>query len=311
MSNEKIKIVFMGTPDFSVKTLDMLNNDSNVEVLCAITKVDTKSSRGQKINFSEVKKYAIEHNIKCYQPDKIKNDTELINTIKKLNPDFIVVVAFGQILSKEILDIPKYGCINGHASLLPKYRGASPIQSMILNGDKIVGTTTMLMSEGLDSGDILEQYSFEMANEETGGSLFDKLSDETAKLIIHTILNFQNINPIKQNEEEATYVKTIKKEDGLIDLENETAEYIERKIRAYNPWPSAYIYIDNKLFKIYKAKIIDNVDVKNLKIIQNNIYLSNTDMFFKTKNKYLQILELQPESKKRMRIQDYLNGYKN
>ena len=311
MSNEKIKIVFMGTPDFSVKTLDMLNNDSNIEVLCTITKVDTKSSRGQKINFSQVKKYAIEHNIKCYQPDKIKNDTELINTIKKLNPDFIVVVAFGQILSKEILDIPKYGCINGHASLLPKYRGASPIQSMILNGDKIVGTTTMLMSEGLDSGDILEQYSFEIADEETGGSLFDKLSDETAKLIIHTILNFQNINPIKQNEEEATYVKTIKKEDGLIDLENETAEYIERKIRAYNPWPSAYIYIDNKLFKIYKAKIIDNVDVKNLKIIQNNIYLSNTDMFFKTKNKYLQILELQPESKKRMSIQDYLNGYKN
>ena len=311
MSNEKIKIVFMGTPDFSVKTLDMLNNDSNIEVLCTITKVDTKSSRGQKINFSEVKKYSIEHNIKCYQPDKIKNDTELINTIKRLNPDFIVVVAFGQILSKEILDIPKYGCINGHASLLPKYRGASPIQSMILNGDKIVGTTTMLMSEGLDSGDILEQYSFEIADEETGGSLFDKLSDETAKLIIHTILNFQNINPIKQNEEEATYVKTIKKEDGRIDLENETAEYIERKIRAYNPWPSAYIYIDNKLFKIYKAKIIDNVDVKNLKIIQNNIYLSNTDMFFKTKNKYLQILELQPESKKRMSIQDYLNGYKN
>lgn len=124
MSNEKIKIVFMGTPDFSVKTLDMLNNNSNIEVLCTITKVDTKSSRGQKISFSEVKKYAIEHNIKCYQPDKIKNDTELINTIKKLNPDFIVVVAFGQILSKEILDIPKYGCINGHASLLPKYRGA-------------------------------------------------------------------------------------------------------------------------------------------------------------------------------------------
>lgn len=169
----------------------------------------------------------------------------------------------------------------------------------------------MLMSEGLDSGDILEQYSFEIADEETGGSLFDKLSDETAKLIIHTILNFQNINPIKQNEDAATYVKTIKKEDGRIDLENETAEYIERKIRAYNPWPSAYIYIDNKLFKIYKAKIIDNVDVKNLKIIQNNIYLSNTDMFFKTKNKYLQILELQPESKKRMSIQDYLNGYKN
>lgn len=311
MSNEKIKIVFMGTPDFSVKTLDMLNNDSNIEVLCTITKVDTKSSRGQKINFSEVKKYAIEHNIKCYQPDKIKNDTELINTIKKLNPDFIVVVAFGQILSKEILDIPKDGCINGHASLLPKYRGASPIQSMILNGDKIVGTTTMLMSEGLDSGDILEQYSFEIADEETGGSLFDKLSDETAKLIIHTILNFQNINPIKQNEEEATYVKTIKKEDGLINLENETAEFIERKIRAYNPWPSAYIYIDNKLFKIYKAKIIDDLNIKNLKEIQNNIYLSNTDMFFKTKNKYLQILELQPESKKRMSIQDYLNGYKN
>ena len=301
----------MGTPDFSVKTLDMLNNDSNIEVLCTITKVDTKSSRGQKINFSEVKKYAIEHNIKCYQPDKIKNDTELINTIKKLNPDFIVVVAFGQILSKEILDIPKDGCINGHASLLPKYRGASPIQSMILNGDKIVGTTTMLMSEGLDSGDILEQYSFEIADEETGGSLFDKLSDETAKLIIHTILNFQNINPIKQNEEEATYVKTIKKEDGLINLENETAEFIERKIRAYNPWPSAYIYIDNKLFKIYKAKIIDDLNIKNLKEIQNNIYLSNTDMFFKTKNKYLQILELQPESKKRMSIQDYLNGYKN
>lgn len=311
MKNDKIKIVFMGTPDFSVKTLDMLNNDPNIDVLCVVTKVDTKSSRGQKINLSEVKKYANSYNIKCYQPDKIKTDIEIINAIKDLKPDFIVVVAFGQILSKEILDIPKYACINGHASLLPKYRGASPIQSMILNGDKIVGTSTMLMAEGLDCGDILEQVSFEMAEDETGGSLFEKLSIETAKLVLHTILNYQNINPIKQNEEAATYVKIIKKEDGLIDLENETAEYIERKIRAYNPWPSAHIYIDNKLFKIFKSKIIENIDIKNLKEIQKNIYLSNTDMFFKTKNKYLQILELQPESKKRMSIQDYLNGYKN
>lgn len=310
MNNEKIKIVFMGTPDFSVKTLDKLYNDDNIEVMFVVTKVDTKSSRGQKINFSEVKKYAIEHSIKYFQPVKIKDDKELINEINMANPDFIIVVAFGQILSKEILDIPRFGCINGHASLLPKYRGASPIQSMILNGDKITGTSTMLMSEGLDSGDILEQHSFQMDLDETAGSLFEKLSDETANLVLHTIKNFKNIKPIKQNEADASYVKVIKKEDGLIDLQNESAEYIERKIRAYNPWPSAYIYLNDKMLKIYKAKVIDNID-ENIKEIQENIFTTNTGMFMKTKDKYLQILELQPESKKRMSIQDYINGYKN
>ena len=310
MSIDRIKIIFMGTPDFSVPTLDLLYKDEDIDVLFTVTKVDKENTRGHNIVFSEVKQYSIDHNIKCYQPLKIREDRELIEIMKQAAPDFIIVVAFGQILSKEILDIPKLACINGHASLLPKYRGASPIQSMILNGDEIAGTTTMLMAEALDSGDILEQTSFRLNMTETGESLFEDLSVKTAELVLHTVKNFNNINPIKQNEAAATYVKTIKKEDGFIDLENETAVNIERKMRAYDPWPSAYIKLDNKLLKLFKSEVIDEIDDKNIKQIQNNIFITDTNLYLKTKNKYLNILELQPESKRRMKTVDFLNGLK-
>ena len=310
MNNDKIKIIFMGTPDFSVPTLDMLCRDKDLDVMFTITKVDKENTRGHNIVFSEVKQYSIEHNIKCYQPIKIREDRELIDIMKKSAPDFIIVVAFGQILSKEILDIPKFACINGHASLLPKYRGASPIQSMILNGDEIAGTTTMLMAEALDSGDILEQTSFRLNMTETGESLFNDLSIKTAELILHTVKNFKNINPVKQNDNAATYVKTIKKEDGYIDLDNESAIDIERKMRAYDPWPSAYIKLDDKLLKLFKAELIDKIDGKILKEIQKNVFISDENLYLKTKDQYLRVLELQPESKRRMKTIDYLNGFK-
>lgn len=172
----------MGTPDFSVPTLTKLYNDKEIEISFVVTKVDSKSNRGQKINFSDVKKKAVELGLDVLQPIKIKEDKETIEKIKYTNPDFIIVVAYGQILSKEILDIPKFACINGHASLLPKYRGASPIQSAILNGDEITGTTSMLMEEGLDTGDILEQKSITIDKKETSDTLFEKLSILTADL---------------------------------------------------------------------------------------------------------------------------------
>ena len=161
-----MNIVFMGTPDFSVPTLQKLYDDKNINISYVVTKADSKSSRGQKINYSEVKKKAIELNLPILQPNKIKEDRDVINKLIEAKPDFIIVVAYGQILSKEILDIPKYASINGHASLLPKYRGASPIQSAILNGDKVTGTTSMLMDVGLDTGDILEQNKIEISDKE-------------------------------------------------------------------------------------------------------------------------------------------------
>ena len=171
-----MKIIFMGTPDFSVPTLEKLYKEADIEISYVVTKADMKSSRGQRINFSDVKKKALELNLNILQPIKIKEDREVIEKIKKTEPDFIIVVAYGQILSKEILDIPKYACINGHASLLPRYRGASPIQSAILNGDEITGTTTMLMDEGLDTGDILLQEKIVIDKKETSETLFNKLS---------------------------------------------------------------------------------------------------------------------------------------
>ena len=304
------KIVFMGTPDFATKTLDLLYNDKDISVPCVITKIDQKTNRGLKVEYSDVKKYCIKNNILCLQPKKLKNDLETINRIKDFSPDFIVVVAYGQILSNEVLNIPKKCCLNGHASLLPKYRGASPIQSMILNGEQIVGTTCMKMSDELDAGDILLQESFQMADKETADSLFEKLSIKTAELILKTIKNYDKIKPVTQNENEATYVKQIKKEDGLIDLINEDAICIERKIRAYNSWPTAYIYLDKKMLKIYDSEVVDNINENSFIEIQKNIFINKSEMILKTKNKYLKIIKIKPENKKMMMIKDYLNGLK-
>lgn len=307
-----MNIVFMGTPDFSVPTLLELYNDKDIKITYVVTKIDSKSNRGQKINFSEVKKKAIELKLNILQPISIKNDFDVINKIRNSNPDFIVVVAYGEILSKEILDIPKYACINGHASLLPKYRGASPIQSAILNGDEITGTTSMLMDEGLDTGDILEQNEIKIDKKETSDSLFEKLSILTAKTIHHTIKNFNNIKSIKQDIINATKSVIIKKEFGKIQFANENSIDIDRKIRAYTSWPSAYIDLNNN----EKLKIWD-VDPYNgdfisdkIKYITNDIFIYEDKLFAKCKDGYIKINDVQRSGKNRMSAKDFINGLK-
>ena len=299
----------MGTPDFSVPTLQKLYDDKNINISYVVTKVDSKSSRGQKINYSEVKKKALELNLPILQPIKIKEDREVIDKLIEARPDFIIVVAYGQILSKEILDIPKYASINGHASLLPKYRGASPIQSAILNGDKITGTKSMLMDVGLDTGDILEQNGIEIANKETSDSLFNKLSYLTADTIYHTVMNFDNIKSIKQDESQATKSVIIKKEYGIIDFSKEKKIEVDRKIRAYTSWPSAYIEDGDIKYKIWNVDIIDgDIDLSDAKVFLKDIYIVNDSMYAKCVDGFLRINELQKSGKNRMKTKDFING---
>ena len=306
-----MKIIFMGTPDFSVPTLEKLYSDKNIEIDYVVTKVDSKSSRGQKVNFSQVKLKANELGLKVLQPIKIKDDIEVIDLLKKATPDFIIVVAYGQILSKEILDIPKIACINGHASLLPKYRGASPIQSAILNGDEITGTTSMLMDVGLDTGDILEQNSITIDKKETSDSLFEKLSLLTADTIYHTINNFDSIKRIKQDDSKATKSIIIKKEFGKIDFANETRVEIDRKVRAYTSWPSAFVDLGDEQLKIWDVDVIDDdIDINKCKKIVDNLYIVNDYIYARCKDGFLQINELQKSGKKRMKSKDFINGLK-
>lgn len=302
----------MGTPDFSVPTLEKLYSDSEIEISYVVTKADTKSNRGQKINFSDVKKKAMELGIDVLQPISIKDDREVIEKLKEAKPDFIIVVAYGQILSKEILDIPKYACINGHASLLPKYRGASPIQSAILNGDKVTGTTSMLMDVGLDTGDILLQKEITIDKKETSDSLFEKLSYLTADVILDTIKNFDNINSIKQDDSLATKSVIIKKEFGKIDFKNETKTEIDRKIRAYTSWPSAFIEIDSVQYKIWDVNILEEeINCALATKFGEDIYILDNRLYARCKDGFIEILELQKSGKNRMKSKDFINGLRS
>lgn len=301
----------MGTPDFSVPTLEKLYSDKNIHIEYIVTKSDTKSNRGQKINYSAIKLKAIELGLKVLQPIKIKEDRNIINLLKEAEPDFIVVVAYGQILSKEILDIPKVACINGHASLLPKYRGASPIQSAILNGDKVTGTTTMLMDIGLDTGDILEQKIINIDDRETSDSLFEKLSYLTADTIYHTLCNYDNIKKVKQDDLKSSKSVIIKKDFGKINFNNESKVDIDRKIRAYTSWPSAYIDFEGDKLKIWDVEDITyDINLDKAKLICDNIYVYNGNIIAKCKDGYLKINEIQKSGKRRMNSKDFINGLK-
>ena len=306
-----MKIAFMGTPDFAVPTLEKLYSDKDIEIKYVVTKYDSKSNRGQQISFSPVKKKAIEYNLEILQPLKIKDDREVISKLKDADLDFIVVVAYGEILSKEILDIPKFACVNGHASLLPKYRGASPIQSAILSGDKITGTTSMLMDIGLDTGDILEQEAIEIDAKETSDSLFDKLSHLTSDVIYHTIKDFNEIKPVKQDDSVATKSVIIKKEFGSIDFGNECALEIERKVRAYTSWPSAYVDIGGVKHKIWDVDVIrGKIDLSSAKKLTDNIYLLEKELYASCKDGIIRINEIQKSGKNRVKAFDYINGLK-
>ncbi|MDR1628026.1 MAG: methionyl-tRNA formyltransferase [Oscillospiraceae bacterium] len=301
-----MKIIFMGTPDFAVPTFQKLI-DNGYCILGAFTQPDKPVGRKQhELVFSPVKSCAIKNNIKIFQPTTLRSD-EVIGTIKALEPDAIVVAAYGKILPKEVLNIPKYGCINVHGSLLPKYRGAAPIQRSIINGEKVTGITTMLMDEGLDTGDILLAKEIEILEDDTSESLFKKMSHAGANLLIETIKLLENnkLIRIKQDELLASYSGIIKKIDAKIDW-NKLSKEVYNLIRGMNPWPIAYTYIKkNKLLKIYKAKISDmpsNIPGEVLNI--NPLIISCGG------GTSLELSEVQLEGKKRIKAEEFTRGYK-
>ena len=298
---DKIKVLFMGTPDFAVNILNSLID--NVDVVGVVTQPDKEVGRHKELRFPPVKEVAIKNSIKVYQPINIKNEyEELIN----IDYDMIVTCAYGQIIPKELLDYPKYGCINVHASLLPKLRGGAPIHKAIINGDKKTGITIMYMVEAMDAGDIISQCETEISDDDNLESLHDRLSVLGAKLLIDTLPNIVsgNINPIPQNKDEVTYAWNIKREEEKIDFNKNTRD-IFNQIRGLSPVPGAYCLLDDEVFKIYKASIVDRKNNKDngeiLDIDKSFIYVGCTDGV-------LRLEEIQPAGKKRMKVVDYING---
>ncbi|MFQ9515024.1 MAG: methionyl-tRNA formyltransferase [Eubacterium sp.] len=299
-----MKIVFMGTPDFSVPALEKLAEKH--QVAAVVTQQDRPKGRGHKMQFTPVKETALKLDIPVYQPAKVK-DSEFVDILREINPDVIVVIAFGQILSKEILDLPRFGCINVHASLLPKYRGAAPIQWAVIDGEKETGVTTMYMAEGLDTGDIIDVSRVTLDEKETGGSLFDKLAEEGGELILRTLEKLENGTATRtpQDDTRSTYAGKITKELGNIDF-SKPAEEIERLIRGLNPWPSAYTYMDDKMMKVWDAAVVDEETDRE----PGAILESGKDYIKVATGKgTLKISELQLEGKKRMTAAAFLNGY--
>lgn len=299
-----MRVVFMGTPDFSVPALE--NIAKKYEVVAVVTQQDRPKGRGHKMQYTPVKEKAIELEIPVYQPKRVK-DHEFVDILKTLKPDVIVVIAFGQILSKEILELPKYGCINVHASLLPKYRGAAPIQWAVINGDKKSGVTTMYMAEGLDTGDIIDTSEIVLDEKETGGSLFDKLADLGGKLILNTLdkLETGTATRTRQDDARSTYAGKITKELGKIDFTKSAAE-IERLIRGLNPWPSAFTYMDDKMLKIWNADVLEETVEEDPGTITE---VNKKFIKVATGEGYLLLKEIQLEGKKRMNVTSFLNGY--
>lgn len=299
-----MKIIFMGTPKFSAYILAELIKSKH-EVVAAVTKEDKKRTRGNKADFSEVKSKAIENNIEALQPAKLKDD-DFIDRIKQLSPDIIVTAAYGKILPKEILDIPKYKCINVHASLLPKYRGASPIQHCLINGDKETGITIIQMDEGMDTGDILLKESLEIAPDDTSDILFDKLAVLGAKVLLECLdlIASDQVIRIKQDSAQATYTGMIDKEVGHIDWSMD-AEKIVNYVRAI----SCYFYYNDVKIKLLKASVYDMkaADLANGTIIEAD---SKKGLIIKCGNGAVEILKLQVPGKKPFDSKAYINGYR-
>ena len=300
-----MKVVFMGTPDFAVGALEALVKAGH-EVTAVVTQPDRQKGRRLEMSYSPVKECALRYNLPVFQPERIKKE-EAVEVLRGYEADIFVVAAFGQILSKEILEMPKYGCINIHASLLPKYRGAAPIQWAILNGDDVTGVTIMQMNEGLDTGDILTTKEVPISDEDTGESLFDKLAIAGAKLLIETLPEIERgtITPVKQDEEKATHVRMLTKEMGKINWEKE-AVVLERLVCGMNSWPSAYCRMRNKNMKVWKAAVLsEDTDGRPGEIVK----ITKDALYIQTGKGQLVLLEVQMESKKRMSVKDFLIGY--
>lgn len=302
-----MKVIFMGTPDFSVGTLEALIETGH-EVALVVTQPDKPKGRGGKMQYTPVKEVAVAHNIPVYQPKRIR-EPECIEELRKYNADIMVVIAFGQILPKEILEMTPYGCVNVHASLLPSYRGAAPIQWAVINGEKVSGVTTMQMNEGLDTGDMLLKVEIPLDEKETGGSLHDKLAEAGARLCVETLdaLKAGTITPEKQGDSPTAYAKMLDKHMGKIDWKM-SAKEIERLIRGLNPWPSAYTRWNenDKGMKIWEAEVAEGQTDKAAGTV---VEVAKDGFFVQTGDGLLKITALQIPGKKRMDAAAFLRGY--
>lgn len=302
--SKKLKIIFAGTPEIA-KTV--LNNilEHGFDVSLVLTQPDRPSGRGMKLTSSPVKELSLEHGIEVFQPVSFKKEPDAIEKIRAVNADIMIVVAYGLILPKELLAIPRLGCINIHVSLLPKWRGAAPIQRAVLEGDTETGIAIMQMDEGLDTGDILLLEKIEVNAKETSASLHDKLAKVGAEKIIEFLQNPSHYSPQKQSEIGVSYASKLDKEEARINW-SESAELIERKIRGYNPFPVAFSFLDNKLHKIWKASIIDESHSKLvgsiLKVTHKSLYIACGS------GTILSIDEIQEAGSKRKPIEQYLQG---
>lgn len=316
--SKKIRTIFIGTPDFGIPALNALVDSSDFEVIAVITQPDKKQGREQILTAPAMKVAAEKFGIPVFQPEKIN---KFVDEIKKINPELIIVAAYAQIISQALLVIPKFGCVNIHGSLLPKYRGAACIQGAILNGEKETGITIMKMNAGLDTGDIIEKFSLPILDNDTTETLFDKLSQLGGEIIVPTLLKFidNKIIPQKQNDAEASYVKMIKKEDGKIDW-NKRAEEIERLVRAMTSWPGAYseLRINNEepclpagRLRIIKILKVEHTVIKSVDKKIGEVFLHDGRIAVQCGQDALVILHLQMAGKKPLSCEEFLRGYKD
>lgn len=307
-----MRVIFMGTPDFAVDTLEAIIKAGH-EVVMVVTQPDKKKGRGKTMQFTPVKEVAVRENIPVLQPLKVRED-EVVQQLEEAKPDVIVVVAYGQILPESILNIPEYGCINVHASLLPKYRGAAPIQWAVINGEQESGVTTMYMAKGLDTGDMIDKVVVPLSKDETGGSLHDKLAKAGAALLVETLDKLKAGTAVRtpQRDEESCYASMLSKSLGNIDWTKPAVE-IERLIRGLSPWPSAYTYLNGKTLKLWNTVVLKEIELPKGSHLGEQVgeivYVDKKSFIVKTGEDYINVLELQLEGKKRMETDAFLRGY--
>ena len=308
-------IIFMGTPDFAKESLKCLF-EAGHNIMAVVTNPDKPKGRGMKLAISPVKEYAISKKLNILQPEKVRKNEEFIRHIESMKPEYICVVAYGKILPKELIEIPTKGSINVHGSLLPKYRGAAPIQWAVLNGDKETGITTMYMDEGMDTGDMILKETVQIGENETTGELWERLAKVGGKLLVETIKQIEEgTAPRIKQEGNFSMAPMLSKEMTKIDWENTNTVQIKNLVRGLNPMMGAYTIINNKKIKIWKAEIAD-INLEILKDANNykpgEIVYANEKygLFIKTKDGVLSVLELQPENSKRMAFGDFLRGNK-
>ena len=316
-----MKILFMGTPDFAEVSLEAIYNAGH-EIIGVVTNPDKPKGRGMKMISSPVKNFAVKNTIPVYQPLKVRNNTEFINEIQSLKPDVICVVAYGKILPKEILEIPKKGCINVHGSLLPKYRGAAPIQWAVINGEKTTGITTMYMDAGMDTGDMILKREVEIGEDETTGELWNRLSKIGSELLVETLRQIEEgIAPRIKQGDDFSVAPMLDKEMAKIDWESKNASEIKNLVRGLNPIIGAYSFINNKKIKFWKVQKFEfekfsadkNIDMNLVINRQNGTILVSNDkdgLFIKAKEGVISVIEIQGENSKRMNIKDFLRGNK-